>query len=166
MEIRRPDGCDRCVLPHGMSEYPGEDVSDVEKRRRKEDFFNALVLTLDHDQPDDDRAYWNGDVAREAKQFEARSDANEFRDHVAEICDQDAEHHQKRDTEAVFFANQVAQTLASYGAHAGAHLLYHDEGERDGDHRPEEKKAVLGSGLRIGEDAAGIVVDVCRDDAR
>src|SRR5208337_850692 len=52
------------------------------------------------------------------------------------------------------------------GAHASTHLLHHDQGDGDGDHRPEEGVAELRSGLRIGKDASGIVVDIRGDEAR
>ena len=76
------------------------------------------------------------------------------------------EHHEKRDAQAEFFADQIAQALAGDGAHAGAHLLHHDQRQRDRDHGPQQKISELRAGLRIGQDAAGIVVDVRGDDPR
>ena len=72
----------------------------------------------------------------------------------------------KGDPEAEFFADQVAQALAGDRAHAGAHFLHHDQGERDRDHGPQQKMSELCAGVRVGEDAAGIVVDVRGNKAR
>ena len=74
----------------GMRQHSGEDVGDVEERRRQEDLLHALVLTFHHDQPDDHAANRHGDVARQPKQFQAGGDADKFRDHVAEVGDQDS----------------------------------------------------------------------------
>ena len=65
-----------------------------------------------------------------------------------------------------FFADEIAQALAGDRAHAGAHLLHHDQGDRDRDHGPEQKMSELRSGLGIGQDAAGIIVDVGGDESR
>ena len=46
------------------------------------------------------------------------------------------------------------------------HLLHDDQRDRDRDHRPEQRVAELRARLRVGEDAAGVVVDVRRDEAR
>ena len=55
--------------------------------------------------------------------------------------------------------------FAGDGAHAGGHLLHDDEGDGGGDQGPQQRVAELGAGLRIGEDAAGIVIDVGGDEA-
>ena len=41
----------------------------------------------------------------------------------------------------------------------------HDQGDGDGNHGPEQGVAELGSGLGVGEDAVGVVVDVGGDEA-
>jgi len=51
-------------------------------------------------------------------------------------------------------------------AHAGGHLLNHDQRDRRRDQRPQKFVAELRSGLGIREDAAGVVIDVGRDEAR
>ena len=150
----------------GCGQRSGEDVGDIEERRGQEDLLHTLVLTFDDDQPDDHAANRYGHVARKTEQFQAGGDADKFRDHVAEVGDQNSQHHQKGDAEAEFFADQVAQALAGDRAHAGAHLLHHDQGQRDRDHGPQQEKSVLRPGLGVGQDAAGIVVDVGRDDPR
>ena len=104
--------------------------------------------------------------ARQAEQFQAGRDADELRDDVAEVDDQNSDHHEERDAQAELLADQVAQAFAGDGAHAGAHFLHHDQRERDRDHGPKKKMSELGAGLRIGQDAAGIVVDVRGDKAR
>ena len=91
---------------------------------------------------------------------------DKFGDDVAEIRNQNPEHHQERDPQAEFFADQIAQSFAGNRPHAGAHLLHHDQGDRNRDHRPQQHVAELRAGLRIRQDAAGIVVDIRGDEAR
>ena len=88
------------------------------------------------------------------------------RDHVAEVDDDQADHHEKRDAESELLANQIAQALAGDRAHAGAHFLHHDQRHGDGDHGPEQHVSELRAGGGIGPDAAGIVVDVRGDETR
>ena len=56
--------------------------------------------------------------------------------------------------------------LPVIGAHARGHLLHHDEGDGGRDKRPQQGVAVLGAGLRVGQDAAGVVIDIGGDEAR
>ena len=47
-----------------------------------------------------------------------------------------------------------------------AHISWtDDEGHGDWDHGPEQAVAVLGAGKRVGENAAGVVIDVGGDEA-
>ena len=73
---------------------------------------------------------------------------------------------EERDAEAELLADQIAQPLAGDRAHARRHLLHHDQRDGDRDHRPQQRVAELRAGLRVGEDAAGVVVDVGGDEAR
>ena len=100
------------------------------------------------------------------EELHAARDAGELGDDVAEVDDDEQDHHDEGHAEAELFADEVAEAFAGDDAHAGAHLLHDDEREGDGDHRPEEGVAELRASLRVGEDAAGVVVDVGRDEAR
>ena len=73
---------------------------------------------------------------------------------------------EERDAEAELLADQIAQPLAGDRAHARRHLLHDDQRDRDRNHRPQQRVAELRAGQRVGEDAAGVVVDVGRDEAR
>ena len=101
-----------------------------------------------------------------AEQLEAARHAGELRDDVAEIGDDERQHQPERDAEAELLADEIAQPLAGDRAHPRRHLLDDDERDGDRDHRPEQRVAELRSGLRVGEDAAGVVVDVGGDEAR
>ena len=54
-------GRDGGVVPAGLRQHAGEDIGDVDKRGDEENLFHALVLALDHDQPDKDGADGHGD---------------------------------------------------------------------------------------------------------
>ena len=87
-------------------------------------------------------------------------DPDELRHHVG-VVDHHQQHHQhKREPQPELLADQVAQALARHHAHAGAHLLHHDQRNRDGNHGPQQRVAVLRACLGVGEDAAGVVIDV------
>ena len=116
--------------------------------------------------PDDGRRQRHDDVLRDAEQLEAARDAGELGDDVAEVGDDQREHQQERDAEAELLADQIAQPLAGDRAHPRRHLLHDHQRDRDRDHRPQQRVAELRAGQRIGEDAAGVVVDVGGDEAR
>ena len=55
---------------------------------------------------------------RPAEQLEAARDAGELRDDVAEVRDDERDHHEERQAEAELLADQIAQPLAGHRAHA------------------------------------------------
>src|SRR5208282_2280485 len=156
------DGLD----PGRLGQHSGKYISDVEERSRQEDFLNALVLPFDCDEPDDHGADRHCDVLGDSEQPHASHDADKLAYDVSKIGDQNAEHHKEGNPQAVFFPDQIAQPLAGHRSHAGAHLLHYDQGDCSRDHGPQEHVAELRAGLRIGQDAVGIVVDIRGDEAR
>ena len=56
--------------------------------------------------------------------------------------------------------------FAGDDAHAGAHFLDHDQSDGDRDHGPQQKMSELRPGLGVGQDAAGIVIDVRGNESR
>ncbi len=98
------------------------------------------------------------------KQLQAAGDSREFRYDIAEVGDDQTQHHEKCDPQAIFFADQVAQTLARRRTHTGRHLLHNNQGDGHGDHDPEQKISKLGSGSGIGVNAAGVIVDIRGDE--
>ena len=153
-------------MPVGAAEHAGDDVGDVEDAGDEEDLFDALVVALDDEHPDDEGADGDANVFGDVEELHAAGDAGELGDDVGEVDGDEQDHDDEGDAEAELFADEVAEALAGDDAHARAHLLHDDEGEGDGDHRPEEGVAELGAGRGVGEDAAGVVVDVGGDEAR
>jgi hypothetical protein len=100
------------------------------------------------------------------KELQAARNPGEFADDVAEIHQHQQDHDDYRDAKPEFLANQVAQSLAGHGTHAGAHFLDDDERQGHRNHGPQQGVTELGPGLRVGEDAVGIVVDIRRDKPR
>jgi len=149
-QTRRLEGGDGSLFPRGMGEGSGEKVGDVKEGCGEENFFHALVLAFDHDEPDDHGADGNGDEARPAKELEAGGDADELGQDIAEVNYQDSEHHEEGDAEAEFFADKIAEAFACDRAHAGGHFLHHDQRKRDRDHGPEKEIAELRPGGRVG----------------
>ncbi len=153
-------------VPVGAAEHAGDDVGDVEDAGDEEDLFDALVVALDDESPDEEGADGDADVLADVEELHAAGDAGELGDDVAVVDDDEQDHHHEGDAQAELFADEVAEAFAGDDAHARAHLLHDDEREGDGDHRPEQGVAELRAGLGVGEDAAGVVVDVGGDEAR
>src|SRR5579862_211626 len=95
MQIGRLESRDSCILPVGVCQNSRENVGDIEKRSCEKHFLNALILPFDHDQPHNYTADGNGDEAREMKELQTGSNPDKFGNDVAEIRDQDADHHQE-----------------------------------------------------------------------
>ena len=152
-------------MPVGAAEHAGDDVGDVEDAGDEEDLFDALVVALDDQGPDEEGADGDADVLADVEELHAAGDAGELGDDVAVVDDDEQDHHHEGDAEAELFADEVAEAFAGDHAHARAHLLHDDEGEGDGDHGPEQGVAELRAGLGVGEDAAGVVIDVGGDEA-
>ena len=86
--------------------------------------------------------------------------ANKLSDHVGEVDHHQQHHQHKGEPETELLADQVAQAFAGDHAHAGAHLLHHDQGNGDGKHGPQQRVAVLRACLGVGENPAGVVIDI------
>ena len=94
------------------------------------------------------------------EQVQRAGDADELRNHVGVVDHHQQHHEHKREAQAELLADEVAQALAGDHAHAGAHLLHHDQRDGDGKHGPQQGVAELRARLGVGEDAAGVVVDI------
>jgi hypothetical protein len=99
------------------------------------------------------------------EQVHRAGDANELGNHVGVVDHHEQYHQHKGEAQAELLADQVAQALAGDHAHAGAHLLHHDQRDGDGNDGPQQGVPVLRAGLGVGEDAAGVVIDVGGDES-
>ena len=163
--VRRLERGDERLAPAWSCQHTGDDVGEVEERRGEKDLLHALVAALHHQQPHQHGRNRHADEARDVKQLQAAGDAGELGDHIAEVGDDQAEHHEERDAEAVLFANEIAQAFAGDRAHARRHLLHHDQRDGHGNHHPQQRVAELRAGRRVGVDTSGVVVDVGGDEA-
>src|SRR5258708_7499981 len=152
------DGFDHGEVPVGAAENARHDVGDVEGAGDEEDFFDAFVVAFDDEGPDDEGADGDAHVFGDVEELHAAGDAGELGRDVGEVDDDEQDHDDEGDAEAELFADEVAEAFAGDDAHACAQLLYDDEGEGDGEHRPEKGVAVLGSRGGVGKDAARVVV--------
>jgi hypothetical protein len=107
-----------------------------------------------------ERAKRHGDELGHVKQVHRPRDADELGDHVGVVHHHQHHHQHKGEPQSKLLADQVAQSLAGDHAHAGAHLLHHDQRNGDGKHGPQQRVAVLRACLGVSEDAAGVVIDV------
>ncbi len=162
---RRLEGGDKSLFPTGAGQHSGDDVGKVEKRRREKNLLDALIGALDDQQPNRCGSHRHADVTRDVKQLQAAGDAGELRHHVAEVGDDQPQHHEKRDPQSVLFADEVAEPFSGDRAHAGRHFLHDDEGDGHGDHDPQQQISELRAGGGVGVNSTGVVVDVSRDEA-
>ena len=103
-------------------------------------------MTFNNDEPNDDGTNRNRIDSLDPKQFHAARDARELPHHVAEVDEQNPEHHEERDAESEFFANQVAESFAGHCAHARRDFLNYDQGKRDRNHGPQQAVPKLRAG--------------------
>ena len=75
-------------------------------------------------------------------------------------------HGEERHAQAELFADQIGEAFAGDRAHARGHFLHHDQRDGGRDQRPQQRVAELRARLRVGEDAAGVVIDVGGDESR
>ena len=152
-------------MPVRLGENAGKDIGNVDQRGDEENLLGAFVVAAQNQRPYEEGAEGHGDELGHMEQVQRAGDADEFRDHVGEVDDYKQHHEDEGDAQAELLADQVAQALARDHAHAAAHLLNHDERDGDGDHGPQQGVAVLGAGLGVSEDAAGIVIDIGGDES-
>ncbi len=105
---RQLESADGGFDPVGLGQGPGKNVGNVNEGGDQEYFFDALVLTFNHNQPDNDCADRDCLVTGKAEQLKTAGNTGEFAQDVAEVDEQDGDHHEEGDAEAEFFANQVA----------------------------------------------------------
>ena len=127
---------DERVDPGWFRQDTGEDISHIKERSDQENLFHGLVLALEHDYPHDECADWNRDVLGKPEQLETAGDTRELSHYVAEIDDQDPDHHEERDSEPKLFADEVTKSLAGNSTHTGRDLLNHDQRQCGRDHGP------------------------------
>ena len=80
------------IVPAGLREDAGNDISDVENGRRQKDLLYPLVVSFDHQQPDGEGAHRHRDVLADMKELQAAGDPGELRHHVAEVDDHQQQH--------------------------------------------------------------------------
>ena len=94
------------VDPGGLGKESCQNISHVKERCGQKNLFHALVLAFDHDEPDDHGANRNRDVFGQAEKFKAAGNSGKLTNDVAEVDDQDSEHHEKRDAKAELLADE------------------------------------------------------------
>jgi hypothetical protein len=141
-------------------------IDEVEDARHEEDALDEPVRAADDEEPDRHGHDRHGDPLRDAEELHARRHTGELGHGIAVVRREQRQHEIEGQFHAEVLADQVGEPLSGHGAHARGHLLDDDEGDRDGDERPEEARPELRAGERIRRDAAGVVVDVGRDDPR
>ena len=118
--VRRYDGSFECLQPGRLRQNASNDVGQVKKRCGKKYLLYRLVLSLDHDEPDDNRA--DGDRVVLARPNNSRLPAMPANSvtTLPKLTMTRPIIMRKRDAQAEFLANQVAQAFAGDRAHAGA----------------------------------------------
>ena len=100
------------------------------------------------------------------KQLEGTGDPGKVSHDIGEVHQHQQRHDEKRHAQAELFANQVREALAGNRAHARAHLLSENQGDGDWRQRPEREIPETRPGLRIRDDAAGVVIDNRGNESR
>ncbi len=149
-------------------------VGDVDEAEGEEDALDDLGGAARHGREDEDRGAHNerdleclgvGHVQIAAEDRRRRCDAGELGRGVSDVAQDEEQQAPEGYLDAEVLADEVGQPLPGDGPHARAHLLHDDERDRDRDQQPQQRVTELRAGLRIGPDAADVVVGIGRDDA-
>src|SRR5579864_1545730 len=153
------------LMPVRVRQQRGYGISEIDQRKQNQDSFNRFVRSAHYDKPNDCRTHRHYQIFADAKNPHAGSKAGKLRHNVAEIGDAQNNHDKKSSAQAKLFADKIGQAFARYGSHARRHFLYHDQRDRRRNERPQQGVAILGSGLGVSEDTAGVVIDIGSDEA-
>ena len=157
--------CVSASFPVGFGEKSRDRVGEIDQRKEQEDALDGLVFAAYDDGPDQRGADGDRDVFADTEDAHTRGEAGELGRDVAEVGEAEDDHGEEGHAQTEFFADEIGEAFARDGAHARGHFLHHDQSDGGGDEGPEERVAVFRAGLRIGKDAAGIVIDVGGDEA-
>ena len=153
------------TAPVRLDDDSGDDIGDVKDTGSQKDLLNDSVGSLHHHPPDEEGAQRNRDEFIDPEDLHPGCHAGEFGDDIAHIGQKHADHQIEGDLGPEFFPDQIGEPFSRDNPHPGAHLLYHDQGDHNGDKGPDESEAVLGASQGIGGDPAGIIIDIGGDDA-
>jgi hypothetical protein len=153
-------------LPVRLHQDAGHDVTHVKRCREQKDALDLLIIRLQDQEPDAGGGKRHRDVLADVQQRQRTRDAREIRHHVGHVGQNQSEQDEERRAQAELFPDQVRQPLARHRTHSRAHLLRHDQQQRDRQQRPKRQVTVLRARLRIGEDASSVVVHHSRDEPR
>ncbi len=163
---RGPQGAARHLAPVRLRQDARHQVGDVEDAGHQEDALDDLRRALEDEQPDGERHQRHRVPAGDAEDLQRLRHSGELRHGVAHVGDDQGEHDVEGGLDPEPLADEIGEALAGDHAHARGHLLHQDQRQGDGDQRPEERIAEVGARLRVGGDAAGVVVHVGGDDSR
>ena len=152
--------------PIGMGEQRRKKIGQVEDAGNEEDDFDLAVVPFQNENPDEQGGDRDGDVFADAEDLRGGGNAGEFGDDVAEIDEEADDHDEESGAETEFFTDEVGEAFSGDDTEASAHFFGDVESDGHGDEGPEKRVAVGGASLRVGGDAAGVVIDVGGDDAR
>ncbi|SLD59368.1 Uncharacterised protein [Mycobacteroides abscessus subsp. massiliense] len=142
---------------------------NLQQRDRDEDEHRPLPATETpggHDQNQGDGRDGNGVVLGDAQILGSQCDTDKFSDKGKEVQDEQVAHREPAPATTEPLIDQPSVPDSGDRSEANHHLLVHDEdGDQQQEH-PEQAVPVALTGLRVGCDAARVVVADHDDDAR
>ena len=106
------------LAPIGLSENRRNGVGDERETEKQKDPLGVSVVPEHNHSPDRDCRNRNRDVARDAEQFECRTDASELRDNKTKVRNEQTDNGECRRTQWELFANERHQAFAGMGTKA------------------------------------------------
>src|SRR5436190_1323021 len=139
-----------------------------EQRPEQEHEHRALPapeVAADGDADQDDRRQRHDHVAVESEVFGGQRHADELRADDHEVQKEQAAYRVPAPEAAEALGDELGKTDAGDGAEPDDHLLVDDQDRHQQEQRPEQRVAEVLAGLRVGGDAARVVVAYQNDNA-
>ena len=151
--------------PIRLAQECRDGIGQVNHGENDQNALHRPVGPTHHHSPHQRRTQRHHQIFSHSEDGHARGQSGKLGHDVGEIRRPQNHHGEKCGAKAEFLANQIRQAFAGDRAHARRHLLDHHQGDGGGDQRPQQGVTELGPRLRVGEDAARVVINVGGDEA-
>src|SRR5580692_3351710 len=154
----RDDALVQNFVPIGMDDESADDICDIDEAEKEEDSFEQLCTSARYRHEDegcrgnherDLESLEAGHVQIAAEDRRRRRNSCELRGGIADVAQNEEQKAPEGYLHAEVLTDQIGQAFAGDRAHARAHLLNHNERDRNGHQQPEYRVAKLGAGLRV-----------------
>ena len=154
------------IAPVGTSQKRGDDVRHEHEGNREENFLDAFIASLHHEQPHDHSGNRHARPGRHAEKPHTRCNTGKFAERRGDVANKQRAHGECGKANAETFTNKGSETFARYCAHTGSGHLHDEQQHAHHGDNPKRGVAEIGARRGIRRNAAGIVASHGAYDAR